>query len=100
MISDVTVIGLGAMGTALARTLMDAGRNVTVWNRSPEKMVPLVALGAQGPSDFGEALAASPRAIVCIPDYQTTAELFERPDVTPLLNGRTVVQLSTGTPPG
>ena len=98
MISDVTVIGLGAMGTALARTLMDAGRNVTVWNRSPEKMEPLVALGAQGPSDFGEALAASPRAIVCIPDYQTTAELFERPDVTPLLNGRTVVQLSTGTP--
>ena len=98
MISDVTVIGLGAMGTALARTLMDAGRNVTVWNRSPEKMEPLVALGAQGPSDFGEALAASPRVIVCISDYQTTAELFERPDVTPLLNGRTVVQLSTGTP--
>ena len=96
--SDVTVIGLGAMGTALARTLMDAERNVTVWNRSPEKMEPLVALGAQGPSDFGEALAASPRVIVCISDYKTTAELFERPDITPVLNGRTVVQLSTGTP--
>ncbi len=96
--SDVTVIGLGAMGTALARTLVNAGRNVTIWNRSSEKMVPLVALGAQGPSDFREALAASPRVIVCISDYKTTAELFDRPEVTPLLNGRTVVQLSTGTP--
>ena len=98
IMSDVTVVGLGAMGTALARTLVDAGRRVTVWNRSPEKMAPLVALGAKGPSDFAEALAASPRVIVCISDYQTTEELFGRADVTPLLDGRTVVQLSTGTP--
>ncbi len=98
MMSDVTVVGLGAMGTALAGTLINAGRKVTVWNRSPEKMDPLVALGANGPSDFGEALAASPRAIVCISDYRTTEELFGRPDATSLLDGRTIVQLSTGTP--
>ena len=96
--SDVTVVGLGAMGTALAQTLIGAGHNVTVWNRSPEKMGPLVARGARGPSNFGEAVASSSRVIVCIPDYQTTRELFEQPDITPLLNGRTVVQLSTGTP--
>ena len=78
--SDITVIGMGAMGSALARTLLDAGRNVTVWNRSPEKIQPLVALGAHGSSNFGEALAASPRVIVCLPDYDTTTELFEQPD--------------------
>ena len=70
--SDITIVGLGAMGAALARTLIEAGRNVTVWNRSSEKMQPLVALGAHGPSNFGEALAASLRIVVCIPDYQTT----------------------------
>jgi len=96
--SDITVIGLGAMGSALARTLLDAGRNVTVWNRSAEKIQPLVALGARGPSNFCEALAASPRVIVCLLDYDTTTELFEQPDVLPLLNGRTVIQLSTATP--
>ena len=96
--SDITVIGLGAMGSALARTLLDAGRNVTVWNRSPEKIEPLVALGARGPSNFSEALEASPRVIVCLPEYDTTTELFEQPDVLPLLNGRTVIQLSTATP--
>jgi 3-hydroxyisobutyrate dehydrogenase-like beta-hydroxyacid dehydrogenase len=86
------------MGSALARTLLDAGRNVTVWNRSPEKIQPLVALGARGASNFGEALAASPRVIVCLLDYDTTKELFEQPDVLPLLNGHTVIQLSTATP--
>jgi len=98
MMSDITVIGLGAMGSALARTLLDAGRNVTVWNRSPEKIQPLVALGARGPSDFGEALAASPLVIVCLLDYDATTELFEQPDVLPLLNGHIVIQLSTATP--
>ena len=54
-------------------------------------MEPLVALGAQGASGLGEALAASPRLIVCISDYQMTAELFGQPETMPLLEGRTVV---------
>ncbi|MCW3782061.1 NAD(P)-dependent oxidoreductase [Defluviimonas salinarum] len=96
--SDITVVGLGAMGSALARTLIAAGRDVTVWNRSPEKMRPLVAAGAEGAATLGAAVSASPRTIVCIPDYQSTAGLFEQPDVGSALKGRTVIQLSTGTP--
>lgn len=98
MTSDITIIGLGAMGTAIAHTLVKAGRSVTVWNRSAEKMHPLVAGGAHGAPGLDEALAASQRVLVCIPDYRTTAELFERPGVLPLLKGRTIIQLSTGTP--
>jgi 3-hydroxyisobutyrate dehydrogenase-like beta-hydroxyacid dehydrogenase len=96
--SDITIVGLGAMGTVLARTLIEAGRDVTVWNRSSEKMQPLVAMGARAASNFIEALKASPRLIVCLPDYDATAELFEQPDVLPVLEGRTVIQLSTATP--
>jgi len=33
----VTVIGLGLMGAALARALVDAGHHTTVWNRSSVK---------------------------------------------------------------
>lgn len=96
--SDMTIIGMGAMGAAFARTLLAAGRSVTVWNRTPEKMQPLVALGADGASSLGEALAASPRAIVCILNYQQTTELFEQSDIAPLLKDRTIIQLSTGSP--
>ena len=96
--SNITVVGLGAMGAALARTLIEAGRDVTVWNRSPEKMQPLVSMGAHAAPNFTEALKASPRLIVCLPDYDSTAKLFEQFDVLPLLNGHTVIQLSTATP--
>lgn len=33
----ITVLGLGAMGSALASALAGAGYSTTVWNRSPEK---------------------------------------------------------------
>lgn len=32
--SRVTVIGLGQMGTAVARVLTEAGHDTTVWNRT------------------------------------------------------------------
>jgi len=35
--SEVTVVGLGAMGAAIAGALLDAGRTVTVWNRTAAK---------------------------------------------------------------
>lgn len=38
---SVTVLGLGAMGTALAGAFLRAGHRITVWNRSADKTVPL-----------------------------------------------------------
>ena len=40
-------IGLGRMGSAMAANLVRAGHEVTVFNRTPGKSGPLVALGAQ-----------------------------------------------------
>ena len=39
-------IGLGAMGGRMARRLLDAGHQLTVYNRSPERAEPLAAAGA------------------------------------------------------
>ena len=44
--TDISMIGLGAMGSALARAQIEAGHSVTVWNRSPQRMASLVAFGA------------------------------------------------------
>lgn len=50
---DIAVIGLGQMGSAIARNILKAGHRLTVWNRSPGKAEALVAEGAR--------LAATPR---------------------------------------
>ena len=42
----VAVVGLGAMGSRIATRLLTAGHDLVVWNRSPEKLDPLLAQGA------------------------------------------------------
>lgn len=96
--TDVTVIGLGLMGAALARTLVEANTPVTVWNRSPEKMQPLADLGAKAAATPAAAIAASPVVLICIDNYETTAALLGGAEVEPLLEGRTFIQFSSGSP--
>lgn len=38
--TDITMVGLGAMGGALARAFLGAGHATTVWNRTSSKIVP------------------------------------------------------------
>ena len=40
-------IGLGIMGSAMAKNLLRAGFSVTIWNRSADKCADLIALGAE-----------------------------------------------------
>ena len=96
--SDITVIGLGLMGSALANTLLAAGHDTTVWNRTREKMEPLISAGAHGAASLGEALINSPIALICVSNYNMTSNLLGTDDVVESLNGCSVVQLSSGTP--
>ncbi len=92
--SDMSVIGLGNMGAALASTLLRSGRSVTVWNRSAEKAAPLVEAGAAPASSPEEAIAASEATIVCIKTHNTTTELLK--PLSGQLSGKTILDLSTG----
>ena len=50
----VAVVGLGGMGSRMARRFLDAGHELVVWNRTPEKMPALTGLGAvaaESPAD-------------------------------------------------
>ncbi|WP_406635251.1 NAD(P)-binding domain-containing protein [Amycolatopsis sp. WGS_07] len=92
--ASATVLGLGAMGSALAGALLAAGRPVTVWNRSADKAEPLVAKGAATAESAAEAVAASELVIVCLLDDASVREVLS----TVSLAGRAVVNLTNGTP--
>jgi len=57
--ADLGYVGLGAMGTAIARRLLDGGHTVTVWNRTREKAQPLLDQGAQWADSPREAAERS-----------------------------------------
>jgi 3-hydroxyisobutyrate dehydrogenase-like beta-hydroxyacid dehydrogenase len=92
--SDVSVIGLGAMGSALARTLLQNRYAVTVWNRTRAKAEPLVSAGATLANSAAEAVAASPATITCIASHEQTIALLD--EFAGSLRGKTIVELSTG----
>ncbi|AXB42493.1 NAD(P)-dependent oxidoreductase [Amycolatopsis albispora] len=93
--TDVTVVGLGAMGSALAQALIDGGHSVTVWNRTPGR-VP--ALAAREVTGIERAVAASPVVIACLTTYDATLAALE--PAAGVVAGRTLITLNSGIPSG
>ncbi|WP_086827116.1 NAD(P)-dependent oxidoreductase [Allokutzneria sp. NRRL B-24872] len=92
----VSLIGLGAMGSALAAAFLKAGHRTTVWNRTAAKADDLVSNGAARAATVADAITASPLVIICVLDYPTLHDVLGGADDA--LEGRTVVNLTNGTP--
>lgn len=75
----VTVIGLGAMGRALAGAFLDNGHPTTVWNRTAGKAGELTKRGATEAATAAEAIAASPVVVVCVLDYDAVRDVLGAP---------------------
>ena len=95
--STVTVIGLGLMGSALATAFRDAGHELTVWNRSSAKTAPFEG-SARIADTVQDAVAASATVVISLLDYGAANSLLRTVDVERIITGKTVVQLTTGTP--
>ncbi|MET9318761.1 NAD(P)-binding domain-containing protein [Streptomyces sp. NPDC003038] len=93
-LTPVTLLGLGAMGTALARTWLAAGHPLTVWNRTAAKAGALAAEGAVAAANPAEAVAASGLVVLCLLDDRSISSTLDGVDLT----GKDLVNLTTGTP--
>jgi len=98
--ATVGVVGLGAMGSRIARRLSDAGHELVVWNRDPAKAEPLATAGgvaAASPADVARrvevaiTMVADPRALVDVTEGQEGV-------VAGVSEGTTVIQMSTVGP--
>ncbi|MFB8414666.1 NAD(P)-dependent oxidoreductase [Streptomyces albidoflavus] len=94
--TPVTVIGLGPMGQAMVRSLLAAGHEVTVWNRTASRADGVVSDGAKRATTPREAIEASPLTLLSLTDYQAMYDILA--DTTASLSGRTLVNLSSDTP--
>jgi 3-hydroxyisobutyrate dehydrogenase-like beta-hydroxyacid dehydrogenase len=95
--TDVSLIGLGPMGIALARALRSK-YTLTVWNRTAERAEPLLNQGTVLAASALAAVQASPVVLVCVADYAASRAILAAPGVADALRGKVLVQLSTGTP--
>jgi 3-hydroxyisobutyrate dehydrogenase-like beta-hydroxyacid dehydrogenase len=69
-------IGLGAMGAPMARNLLEAGHELAVWNRSPERVDPLVEAGARRAESPADAASGTRAIILMVTNAEATQEVL------------------------
>ena len=94
--ANISILGLGAMGQALAARFLQQGHTVTVWNRTPGKAVSLAAKGAREVTSAADAITASDIAVMCVLDYAASNSVID--DAASVLSGHALVNLTNGTP--
>lgn len=94
---SVSFLGLGAMGSALARAVLKAGHPTIVWNRTAARSAALVEEGATAAAGPAEALEAD-LIVVCLFDQASVHEVLD--PVADRLAGRRLVNLTTTSPEG
>jgi 3-hydroxyisobutyrate dehydrogenase len=98
--TPLAFIGLGLMGSRMARRLVDAGYPLTVYNRSRDKTRPLADAGASVAESPREAAESADFVLVCVQDDGADdAVLFgESGAIAGTRAGKTLIDLSSVSP--
>ncbi|SDI32450.1 3-hydroxyisobutyrate dehydrogenase [Actinokineospora alba] len=91
----IAVVGVGAIGAAVARGLLADGHDVVVWNRTPERAAALAEAGARVAGSLTDAVLAGELVLLTLTDHDAVGQCLDAIDVD--LSGRTVVTMCTGT---
>jgi 3-hydroxyisobutyrate dehydrogenase len=97
----IAFLGLGIMGSGMARRLLNGGFALTVFNRNPEKSAPLAAAGAQVARSPGEAAAQAVVIISMVADDSAARSLWlgEGGALASVMPGAVCIECSTVTVP-
>ena len=97
---NIGVAGLGAMGAAIAARLLEAGHQVTVWNRTAEKTKPLADAGAKVAATPAAVAAASEAVITILTDGAAIDAVYHAADglLSGDVAGKLFIEMSTVPP--
>lgn len=101
---SIGFIGTGLIGAPMVERLLECGRTVVVWNRSPEKLAPLVAAGAVVAESMQDLARRVDIVCTCLTDTNAVESvLFGTSNGTPgiassMRAGQLLVDLSSIAP--
>jgi 3-hydroxyisobutyrate dehydrogenase len=96
----IGVAGLGLMGAAIARRLIEVGHQVTVWNRSPAKAKALAEAGATVTATPAELTSAVEIVITILTDAAAIESVYEGSAglLAGEVHGKLFIEMSTVRP--
>ena len=100
MTEKIGFVGLGIMGKPMARNLLKAGYNLTVYDIVGEQMEDVVTDGATGASSNKEVAAASDKIITMLPDSADSEAAILGPNgvLEGTQPGSTIIDMSSIAP--
>jgi 3-hydroxyisobutyrate dehydrogenase-like beta-hydroxyacid dehydrogenase len=98
--AKIGFIGLGLMGAPMCGNVLARGHDVIVYNRSREKMAPLVAAGAKGASSVAQLVEGADVVITMLSDPAAVWEVVAETAgvLSALKAGKTYIDMSTVSP--
>jgi 3-hydroxyisobutyrate dehydrogenase-like beta-hydroxyacid dehydrogenase len=98
--AKLAFLGLGLMGTPMATRLLEAGHDLTVWNRTSARTEPLVGQGASAASSPAEAVAGADAVITMVANPPALEQVLFGDDgvVGALSPGQLLIDMSTVGP--
>ena len=69
-------VGIGLMGRPMVLRLLDAGHEVTVWNRSREKLAAVLEKGAKAADSPAAVAHAAKMVLMCVTDQKAAEEVI------------------------
>ena len=96
----IGIAGIGKMGTAIALRLMEAGHQVSVWNRSAAKTKPVVDAGATLAASPAELATKADAVITILTDAAAIDTVYNGPSglLSGDVNGKLFIEMSTVPP--
>jgi 3-hydroxyisobutyrate dehydrogenase len=97
----VAFLGLGAIGFPMARRIAEAGHELSVWNRSPEKSAGLASkTAARVAATPADAASGASVVITCLPTSDEVEAVAFGPDglASTLASGAILVDCTSGDP--
>jgi len=98
--TTIGFIGTGMMGAPMALRLIDAGYNVKVWNRTPEKALQLINRGAERASDVADVAGGCHVIITMVSDDNALRAVAEGNNglIESMQNDAIAIDMSTVLP--
>jgi 3-hydroxyisobutyrate dehydrogenase-like beta-hydroxyacid dehydrogenase len=99
-VAEVGYVGLGVMGSGVAKRLLDAGHTVTGWNRTKEKAQALLEAGMQWGETPREVAERSEIVFTMVTNTAAVRAVTDGPDgiLAGLTPGKVYVDMSTASP--
>jgi 3-hydroxyisobutyrate dehydrogenase-like beta-hydroxyacid dehydrogenase len=98
--AKIAFLGLGMMGSRMAARLLEAGHELTVWNRASARAAPLARLGATAASSPAAAVAGAELVITMLatPEAVEQVAFADEGLAEGLCSGQVLIDMSTVGP--